>query len=60
MPKEKLNAVVTATKSKDKKYTNLFVEFDDIRILVKPIVKDKRTLAKLMYKISCALGVEDE
>lgn len=58
MPKENKNAKVYATKSKDGKYTNLYVEFDDIKILVKPICKDKKTLAKLMYKIAVVLGVE--
>ena len=42
------------------RFTNLFVEFNDkegskIKILVKPISKDNKSLAKLMYKISKAL-----
>ena len=58
--KDNLNAKVYIKEGKEN-YTNLFVEFKDkegnnITLLVKPICKEKKTLAKLMYKIKVALG----
>lgn len=56
---KKNNAIVYAEESG--KYTNLYVTFLDkngseIKLLVRPVTKDKKSLAKLMYKIRIALG----
>lgn len=57
--KDKMNAYVRC-EQKDK-YTNLYVSFKDkegkdIDLLVMPVCRDKKSLAKLMYKIRMALS----
>lgn len=57
--KKSNNAIVNC--SKEGKYFNLYLTIpqdngEDIKLLVKPITKDNKTLSKLLYKIYVTLG----
>ena len=58
MAKKQLNAIVNC--EKQGKYFNLYVEIpngkENIKLLVKPITKDTKTLSKLLYKVYVTLG----